>query len=603
MQLSKLYCNKANFKNIKFNLNGLNVIYAEVKSSADEKNNSHDLGKTKFAEMIDFMLLKQIDKNHFLLKIKKDDYSIFHEYVFYLELYLNSGEYLTIRRNIEANTKISFAINSQTSDEFTPPKNWDVENYALKKARSVLSEYLAMDFFQNKIYDYRKSISYSLRKQDDFKDVYKLNKFAAGKDIDWKPFMFDLLGFNGELLTLKYANDTKIENINSVIDSWKRDFSVRVEDRDEIVAEKSIVETEFKEIEDQIDRFNFYQQDKTLIEKGINDIENKIGLLNSKSYRLNYEIDKLKTSIRNNFSFDIEKVKKIFEETAIYFPEHLESDYKGLISFNKKLTLERNKLLKETLKNKDKQLKETNEQLILSNQEREKLMQHLVDSDTFSKFKRCQKELVKVEGNLLKFEEKLKIIDKIFDKEKDIEVLRKEIKSTIEELKRINQTTDKNEKYNSIRSSFTKYYKAIMDENAVLSWKINTNDNVEFLSPKVKSKINDKLDTAKDEGNTYMKLLCVAFDLSILSTYNPESYYRFVYHDDVLSQQDNGIKTRLLLLVDELTKQLNLQYILSAIKSDLPVGNNDMPIKFAEEDIVLKLHDKDSTGTLFGFEF
>ncbi|WP_321375000.1 DUF2326 domain-containing protein [uncultured Draconibacterium sp.] len=110
-------------------------------------------------------------------------------------------------------------------------------------------------------------------------------------------------------------------------------------------------------------------------------------------------------------------------------------------------------------------------------------------------------------------------------------------------------------------------------------------------------------DTAKDEGNTYMKLLCVAFDLSILSTYNPESYYRFVYHDDVLSQQDNGIKTRLLLLVDELTKQLNLQYILSAIKSDLPVGNNDMPIKFAEEDIVLKLHDKDSTGTLFGFEF
>ncbi len=603
MQLSKLYCNKANFKNIKFNLNGLNVIYAEVKSSADEKNNSHDLGKTIFAEMIDFMLLKQIDKNHFLLKIKKDDYSIFHEYVFYLELYLNSGEYLTIRRNVEANTKISFAINSQTSDEFTPPKNWDVENYALKKARSVLSEYLAMDFFQNKIYDYRKSISYSLRKQDDFKDVYKLNKFAAGKDIDWKPFMFDLLGFNGELLTLKYANDTKIENINSVIDSWKRDFSVRVEDRDEIVAEKSIVETEFKEIEDQIDRFNFYQQDKTLIEKGINDIENKIGLLNSKSYRLNYEIDKLKTSIRNNFSFDIEKVKKIFEETAIYFPEHLESDYKGLISFNKKLTLERNKLLKETLKNKDKQLKETNEQLILSNQEREKLMQHLVDSDTFSKFKRCQKELVKVEGNLLKFEEKLKIIDKIIDKEKDIEVLRKEIKSTIEELKRINQTTDKNEKYNSIRSSFTKYYKAIMDENAVLSWKINTNNNVEFLSPKVKSKINDKLDTAKDEGNTYMKLLCVAFDLSILSTYNPESYYRFVYHDDVLSQQDNGIKTRLLLLVDELTKQLNLQYILSAIKSDLPVGNNDMPIKFAEEDIVLKLHDKDSTGTLFGFEF
>lgn len=603
MQLSKLYCNKANFKNIKFNLNGLNVLYAEVKSSIDEKNNSHDLGKTKFAELIDFMLLKQIDKNHFLQKIKKDDNSIFHEYVFYIELYLNSGEYLTVRRNVESNTKISFAINSQTSEEFSPPKKWEIENWSLKKARGVLTEYLAMDFFQNKVYNYRKSISYSLRKQDDFKDVYKLNKFAAGKDIDWKPFMFDLLGFDGDLLSLKYANDAKIEGINSIIDSWKNEFSVRVEDRDEIVAEKSIVETEFKEIEEQVDRFNFYEQDKDLIEKGINDIENKIGLLNSKSYRLNYEIDKLKTSIKNNFSFDIEKVKKIFEETSIYFPEHLESDYKGLISFNKKLTLERNKLLKQTSKNKNNQLKQTNEQLVLVNQEREKLMQHLVDSDTFSKFKRCQKELVKVEGNLLKFEEKLNIIDRIIDKEEDINVLREEIKSTIEEVKKIHQTTDRNEKYGSIRSSFTKYYKAIMNENAILSWRINSKNNVEFLSPKVKSKIDEKLDTAKDEGNTYMKLLCVAFDLSILSTYNNESYYRFVYHDDVLSQQDNGIKTRLLKLIDEITKQFNLQYILSAIKSDLPVGKEDMPIKFSEKDIVLRLHDKDATGTLFGFEF
>jgi len=73
MQLSKLYSNKGNFKNIKFNLNGLNVLYAEVKSDIKEKKNSHDLGKTKFAEMIDFMLLKGIDKKHFLLKVKKND--------------------------------------------------------------------------------------------------------------------------------------------------------------------------------------------------------------------------------------------------------------------------------------------------------------------------------------------------------------------------------------------------------------------------------------------------------------------------------------------------------------------------------------------------
>lgn len=106
MQLSKLYTNQSNFKNIEFKLNGLNVIYAEVKSELKEKKNSHDLGKTKFAELIDFLFLKEIDKKHFLLKIKKNSKSIFEDYVFYLELYLNSGKYLTIQRGVDENTKI-----------------------------------------------------------------------------------------------------------------------------------------------------------------------------------------------------------------------------------------------------------------------------------------------------------------------------------------------------------------------------------------------------------------------------------------------------------------------------------------------------------------
>src|SRR4051812_2163528 len=108
MKLSKLYCNVETFKNIKFNLDGINVIYAEVQSESREKKNSHDLGKTKLAELIDYLLLKGADKNFFLFKLKnKEGTSIFNEYVFYLEVLLNSGKYLTIRRSVKNNTKIS----------------------------------------------------------------------------------------------------------------------------------------------------------------------------------------------------------------------------------------------------------------------------------------------------------------------------------------------------------------------------------------------------------------------------------------------------------------------------------------------------------------
>ena len=605
MQLSKLYCNDKRFKNIKFNFNSLNVIYADVKSDIKEKKNSHDLGKTKFAELIDFMLLKKIDKNHFLLKIKgKNGESIFANYVFYLELYLNSNKYLTIKRSVNANTKISFSLQNQTTSNYLPPLKWDHEDIVIDKSRKLLSDYLSLDFFHNKKYDYRKSINYSLRTQDDFKDVYKLNKFSAGRDISWKPFMFDLLGFDGTLLKLKYDNDSKIEMIDQSISSYKEDYPVKVENRDEIIAEKEILEREFKEGEQQIDRFDFYKRDKTLIKEGIDNIENKISDLNSESYKLNYEIDKLKISIKNNFSFDIEKVKKIFEETSVYFPDQLTAEYKDLMSFNEKLTSERNKYLRQTIKEKENQLHEINLQLENLNDERKDLLSHLTDSDTFTKFKKYQKDLVKIESELVKYKEELKIIDLIIKKENEKDILKDNIKSTETELKKINQSTDKNTRYKKIRELFSDYYKTIMDENAVLSWNINTNGNVNFISPKVKSKIDQNKNTAKDEGNTYMKLLCVAFDLAILCAYNKESYFRFVYHDDVLSQQDNGIKIRLLKLIHDITKKYKIQYILSAIKSDLPIEPQSTKFqKFDDSEIILKLNDKNESGTLFGFDF
>ena len=603
MQLSKLYTNQPNFKNIEFNLNGLNIVYAEVKSEFAEKKNSHDLGKTKLAELIDFLFLKEIDKKHFLLKVKRDEKPIFEDYIFYLEIYLNSGKYLTVKRGVNENTKISISIQDQTTSEFAPPSLWEHERLAIKKAKEVLSKNFALDFFESKPYTYRKAISYSLRKQDDFKDVYRLNKFTAGRDIDWKPFMFDLLGFDGELLRKKYQNDNKIEGIKEFVKNLKKEYSVNVEDRDTIVAEKSIVETDFQEIEQQIDRFNFYEQDKKLIKEGIEEIENEISELNTISYQLNFEIEKLQSSIKNNFSFDIKKVEKVFRETETYFPENLAADYGELMEFNKKLTTERNKLLKTTLKSKSEELSQVNEQLSSFNKKREDLLSSLTDSDTFSKFKTYQKELVKVEGKLLAFDDKLKAIDKIISKEKDIDSLKEEIKSTTKQLKEVFQTTDANDKYKLIRSNFTRLYKKVMNENALLSWNINKEGNVDFIPPKVKSKDNQDEDTAKDEGNTYMKLLCVAFDLAILITFNKESYYRFVYHDDVLSQQDNGIKTRLIELVDTILNEYKLQYILSVIKSDLPVDKDEKFIEFSDEQIVLRLHDKDPSGTLFGFEF
>lgn len=151
MKLSKLYCNDVRFKNISFNLTGLNVIYADVVTSLNDKKNSHDLGKTKLAELIDFLFIKQLNNNSFLIKAKDEvGVTVFQNHIFYLELLLSSGKYLTIRRSIASPSKTSFALNDQRVNDFNPPLEWINEDLGIKQAKTILGDFLALDFFLNK---------------------------------------------------------------------------------------------------------------------------------------------------------------------------------------------------------------------------------------------------------------------------------------------------------------------------------------------------------------------------------------------------------------------------------------------------------------------
>jgi uncharacterized protein YydD (DUF2326 family) len=606
MKLSKLYSNHESFKNIAFNLSGLNVIYADVQTDLDDHKNSHDLGKTKLSELIDFLLLKIADqKRNFLFKLKDDTgTSIFQNHIFYLEIQLNDGRFLTIKRSVSNNSKISLAINLQQSVEFVELDEWDHEDVPIEKAKNIVADLLNFEFFYKKGYDFRKALNYSLRTPpDDYKDVYQLNKFSNGKHSHWKPFIFDLLGFEGNLLAKKYANDEQREDIAKFIETLKAEYAIRIEDRDDMVAQMQLIETNAGDIEEKIDKFNFYLQDKELIEKGIEEIENAISEDNAAAYSLNYDIDRLQKSISNNFAFNLGKVEKVFKEADLFFPDQLKHDYTSLMDFNKKLTSERNKLIGNTIKKKKQELETVNQQLQEQNAKKESLLSFIQDTDTFRRFKQYQKDLVKIETQLFTLKEKIKHIDTIIAKEKDSQDLLEEIQDTVDQLKVLYQTTQNNKRYADIRGKFAGYYKRIMDEDARISWNINTSDNVDFPQPKVHEKAGEQRVTAKDEGNTYKKLLCVAFDLAVLTSYNNQSYYRFVYHDDVLSQQDPGVKHRLLALIHELTSKYDLQYILSVIKSDLPIDDQDRIIFFPDNEIILRLDDRGSEGTLFGFEF
>jgi uncharacterized protein YydD (DUF2326 family) len=156
-------------------------------------------------------------------------------------------------------------------------------------------------------------------------------------------------------------------------------------------------------------------------------------------------------------------------------------------------------------------------------------------------------------------------------------------------LKSILDNTVKCTLYMNIRRTFSEIVKNILNENALITIKPNSNYNIEFYP--------EFPDSAKQDGATYYKILCVAFDLAVIINYRNESYFRFLYHDDIVAGDDNGVKSRLIEVVKNICQKHDIQYIFSAVKDNIPRNQN------LEENIILELHDKDDSGKLFKMSF
>jgi len=104
--------------------------------------------------------------------------------------------------------------------------------------------------------------------------------------------------------------------------------------------------------------------------------------------------------------------------------------------------------------------------------------------------------------------------------------------------------------------------------------------------------------TSADRGNTYRKLLCIAFDLAIVRAHIDEKFPRFVYHDGVFESLDDRKKENLLMIIRRYA-ELGLQPVITLIDSDLPVRTGESEPVFEGAEIVLTLHDENEQGRIF----
>ncbi len=597
MKLSKIYANNSLFKAIVFN-SGFNVIYGDIESAFDKNTNKvqeHNLGKTSLVNLIDFLLLKEInkDKNNVFNKFSEK----FSNWVFFLEIELNNGEYLTIRRAVNPSTKIFFKKHLSKNQDFTQEINWDYEDLSLssgdkkRNPKYILeNEYLKFDV--NTEFNYRSFLPYVLRTQNDYQDVFRLNKFR-GKDRDWKPALFQLLGFNSKILKEKYDLDISIKEDEAHIKKLKSKHASSNSEIYKIKAAIEAKENEKSSIQKEVEYFDFYQKEKNINFDLVRKVENDISELNKERYILDHNIEKISQSLdsENKPNLQIEEIKELYEEVKIYFPDNLVKNYQDVLNFSSQITKEREGYLKEEIVELKNKRQSVADKLKQANKKRGEILSILKEKDTFRKYKKYQEDLLKIESEIYAYKSKLEGAETIENYSKSISDSKEKIKSLSSCIKE--ELNKDNPDYQEIKRIFQEIYKKTFEYTALLIVEpYKSGGNVNFVT----SVLNMSHDlTGKGDGYTSTKILCASFVLAILIHYSSRSFFRFAYHDGVLEGWGDNHKIHFIELVRKNCEEFGIQYITSLIKSDLPKN-----FKLNEEEIARTLT---YTDTLFGFSF
>lgn len=593
MRLSRLYCNKPElFGPVDF-VPGLNVVMAEIRVPENRNKDTHNLGKTTLGRVLDFGFLAGRDPKFFLFKHE----DLFKDFVFFLEIELIDASYLTVRRGVEEATKISFKKHEARNQDFSalPESAWDHLGLPFERAREMLDSLL--DWRALKPWPYRKELGYLLRSQDDYRDVFQLQRFVAAHS-DWKPFLAHILGFNAELVDAHYKKEEELEKKQETVQTIMNELGGSVEDVSKIEGLLLLKQQEAEKRQKLLDAFDFRAQDKGRTKQLVDEIDQRIADLNGERYSLSQNRKKVLASLEDDqILFNPDEAQKLFQEVGVLFKDQIKKDFQQLISFNKAITDERRVYLQEERVELEADLKRVNVELNALGKRRSEMLSFLSATDIFSKYKQVSDEMVTLRADITSLERQRGFLTRLQE-------LRAEIRTIIEERGRLQiqieadveqQNSDKRSLFSTIRLFFNEIIEDVIDRKALLSVSPNRDGHLEFRAEILDESGNT---TSADLGHTYRKLLCIAFDMALLRAHLDQKFPRFVYHDGAFESLDDRKKDNLLAAIREYA-DLGIQAVITLIDSDLPKREKESDSVFAQKEIVLTLHDENDQGRLF----
>lgn len=590
MKLSRLYSNEPEtFSPIVFR-DDLSAIVAEIRLAENQEIDVHNLGKTLVGELLDFCLLKGKSPKFFLFK----EADLFRHFVFYLEIRLPSGSFLTIRRAVDPGTRVDFLTTESSAEaSATPDGSWDHVGLAFDRAKLLLDGYLSLDALRP--WPFRKLAGYLLRSQGDYDDVFQLGKFS-GKHQDWKPFVAHLLGLDSGSVKDLYDKREELTAAEGHLSSLLQEWGTESADPSLLDGLISVKRREVEERESVLDSFDFGAEDGRVSALTIEDVEVRIAAANEERYRLGQLVQRIEESLEHEeIHFRPSEAEELFKDAGVVFGPQVRHDYDQLIAFNRAIGRERRDALQEQLAEARSDLSKLGVELAGLNRQQAEALAFLRESDALAKYKEVSRTLTVLRAQLESLEGRRAAAARLSELRREQRTLAEQfgqLENLVEE--EIQSVSgDDESQFGRLRHYFDEIVHDVVGRHALIAISMNSKGGLDFTADFIGETGSA---TSEGQGTTYKKLLCIAFDLALLRTFIDVPFPRFVFHDGALEQLEPRKQTKLLAVLRSYSA-LGIQPVITALNSDLPVEDADDALR--EDEVILRLHDEGEAGRLF----
>ena len=546
--------NELIIRNIKFNIQGLNLIVDNTKSTSEESGNS--VGKTTAVKIIDLCLgAKSVRELYYDSDTKSENTEI-KEFLskgkVQAELILvHYNQHISIKRDLYKNGKRYINDEKYTQDQF-----WD------ELKRRIFNLYEPYPTFRQLI---PKFVRVSNTSEDRMIKYLPMMTSSDTYETIYS-FLFNILDV--DLVSKRNALNEQLSDCQKSLNLLKKNQNIisihSLEQKLELVDES------IKEFSDKRKKLSYMDEYKNELTKK-RDITSQISLLQKDMDLLQFEIKTINESLNKlsneKANINIKLLKNIYEESNQYIPK-LQKSFDDLVNFHNAMIQNRIDFITEQLNEKESILKGYIDQIDVFLEEKRQITIDVLDEGLLDELNVINSKIESLsiqKGELLQSK-------KLLEQEEKLE------KKLLEQISEIDQKTNSNsvvDKMKMFNHYFSDYSNKLYGEKYFLTYNSEWKD-VKNGFPVTAGSLGGVVGTGKKKG------MIVAVDFAYLQyakkmqLHSPE----FIIHDKLENTHINQLKT-----IFELTKEISGQYVLPILRERIDKIDDD----YIDQSIILEL--------------